>query len=345
MSGGQIVAEPVGIKDVAITRETLVIDLQPLAKDGLTHVEAIYHLDNHGEEKKLDLLFASGSRGTTNFHVWLDDQSVSSAPARDATLPASWQPPDRTPGIGNEGGLGYLSAPNQRDVTPVGCSVVIPSGPHTLKVQYEAEAAYYSISETPTVYRQFAYVLAPARAWAGFGGLDVTIRLPANWRAACTPVLSRTGDTLEGSFTALPADAIALTVQVPEGWAYHVLAYGGRGLFGLAVFGGAAWCFVGGRSKGRLLALPAPDRCARSAWPRSLGLAFQWGLAVLSAGLFAVFGPNWVLPSGQLSVYGYGPIFAVIGVVFLSLLAVPIGFGIAQVTAVTARQLAADRTV
>src|SRR6516162_764034 len=78
MSGGQIVAEPVGIKDVAITRETLVIDLQPLAKDGLTHVEAIYHLDNHGEEKKLDLLFASGSRGTTNFHVWLDDQSVSS---------------------------------------------------------------------------------------------------------------------------------------------------------------------------------------------------------------------------------------------------------------------------
>lgn len=344
MSGGQIVAEPVGIKDIAITRETLLIDLRPLATGGLARVEAVYRLHNDGSEKKLDLLFASGSGGTTHFEVRLDDQSVASAPAPSADLPASWRPPESTPGIGDGSGLGYLPRQEQRDVTPVGFAVVIPPGSHTLKVSYAAKAASY-LSGNPTVYRQFAYVLAPARAWAGFGGLDVTILLPENWRAACTPALARTGDTLEGSFADLPADAIALTVQAPEGWAYQPLVYGSLGLFGLVAFGGAGGCFWGGRSRGRVVALRASGGRRCYAWPTSFALSVAWGLAVLGAGLLAVFGPEWVLPAGQVSRYGYGSILATIGVFILSRLAVPVGFGIAQLAAFAARREATNGRV
>ena len=55
-------------------------------------------------------------------------------------------------------------------------------------------------------------MLAPARAWDGFGGLDVTVHLPACWAAASRPELARVGDELRGSFDAVPADALALTV-------------------------------------------------------------------------------------------------------------------------------------
>ncbi len=80
-SGGYIIGEPVGIKDVAITRETLTIDLRPLAANGLTRVEAVYHLHNRGEEKRLDLVFAGGAAGMAEFQVWLDEVSIPSNPA------------------------------------------------------------------------------------------------------------------------------------------------------------------------------------------------------------------------------------------------------------------------
>ena len=345
-SGGHVVAEPVGIVDVAITRETLTIDLRPLAENGLAQVEAVYHLHNRGPEKTLDLLFASGSASVTGFQVWLGGQQVASAPAKDTTLPASWQAPRETPGLDDGTGLEYLRY-QSRGVTPLAFTVVVPSGPHDLRVRYAAEAATH-FHGNPTVYRQFAYVLAPARAWSEFGGLDVTIHLPENWRAACAPALNREGDALKGRFADLPADAIALTLQAPEGWAYRPLTYASLGLVGLAGLGGAMACWKGGRSKGRRLALPAetrPDWLDRHAWPRSVGLSVAWGLAVLVTGLLATFGPAWVLPSGQASHYGYEQIFAALGVFVLSALAVPVGFLIAQLTAVVvARRESSDST-
>ena len=59
----------------------------------------------------------------------------------------------------------------------------------------------------PTITWQFAYVLAPARAWGGFGGLDVEVLLPHGWRAAYTPDLLRNGDMLRRNFDVVPADA------------------------------------------------------------------------------------------------------------------------------------------
>ena len=337
-SGGQLVAEPVGVVGVDITRETLTIDLRPLSAHGLARVEAVYHLHNRGEEMKLDLLFASGSATVAHFQVSLGGVPVASAPAVGAELPASWNAPRQTPGLHGEEGLGYLDYQSRRE-TPVAFAVTIPPGEHDLRVRYAAGAATHFFGY-PTVYRQFAYVLAPARAWSAFGGLDVTIRLPENWHAACTPELTREGDTLKGSFPGLPADAIALTVQAPAGWAFRLLGYGSLGLLGLAGFGGAVVCSRGGRSKGRCLALRAGARSNwldRHAWPRSIGLGVAWGSAVLATGLLATFGPDWVLPAGTANHYGYGQLFAMFGVLLLGILAVPVGFVIAQVTAVVER--------
>ncbi|HKB05554.1 MAG TPA: hypothetical protein VKD90_25240 [Gemmataceae bacterium] len=337
-SGGQLTAEPVGIKDVAIERETLSIDLRPLAERGRAKVEAVYHLYNHGAERTLDLLFASGSADVADFRVWLDDRPVASAPAANATLPESWKAPTQTPGIGGGRVLNYPLY-RARPISPIAFVVTIPAGRHTLKVAYAADAGEH-LDGYPTVYQQFAYVLAPARSWAGFGGLDVTVQLPAGWHAASAPELSRDGDTLTGHFSDIPADSIALTIQAPAGLAYWSAVFGSIGLLVVAAIAGIYLCWRLGRTKGRAQAqLQADGQHKGRAWPYSIRLGLSWGLAVLAAGLLATFGPDWVLPSGQSSShYGYGQAFATIGVVMLVLVVVPIGFTIAQFTAVFVRR-------
>lgn len=333
-SGGQIVAEPVGIQDVEITREVLTIDLRPLATNRLAEVDVVYNLTNRGAEKTLDLLFASGAAGVTNFQVWLDGQPLRSQPADSASIPASWQAPNATPSMHDERPLSYL-AYGKQVTAPLAFSVVIIPGRHVLKVHFLAEAATHRYG-TPTVYRQFAYVLAPARSWSRFGGLDVSIQLPIDWRVACTPTLTRKGDTLVGSFTDLPADAIALTVQAPEGWAYQAVSISSFWLFVLTGLGGLALCWRVGRASARRLALSvgaSRNSQVPRAWPMSLAAGLVSALAVAGTGIFATFGPDVMLPAGQANHYGYDQVLAMIGIVLLSLLLVPIGFVIAQVTA------------
>src|SRR5262249_39998087 len=66
-SGGNIAAEPSGLEAVAITKETLAIDLRPLAEKKPVEVEAIYHLEKRGEVKQVNLVFVSGSELVENF--------------------------------------------------------------------------------------------------------------------------------------------------------------------------------------------------------------------------------------------------------------------------------------
>ncbi len=67
-----------------------------------------------------------------------------------------------------------------------------------------------------------------------------------------------------------------------------------------------------------------------------LVLGVLWGLAVLSTGLLAIFAPDRALPAGQTIQYGYGQVFATIGVLFLSAIALPVGFLGAQLSAMVA---------
>ena len=309
---GNLVGEPVGITDVEIMRETLTIDLRPLVKNDHARVEAIYHLRNLGAEKKLDLLFASGSRDIVEFQVRLGDRPASSQRVAENTpMPESWKPPISTPGLRGEAARHYWV----ENSVAVAFTIVVPPGEHFLKVRYAA-AATRNRDLAPIIH-QLAYVLAPARSWSRFGGLDVTIHLPKDWHAACSPAMSRDGDTFAGTFPGLPADAIALTLQAPAGWLNPILRHGSFGLFALAGIGGMYLCGRIGRRR-----LPSQGDALPS--PFQMGIA--WGFAIFISGLIAIAASDAALPAGQSSSYGYGKAGATIGVGLLGIVAVPIGY-------------------
>ena len=242
---GQVAAEPSGLEGIAIAHETLDIDMRrlhpnPRKRYGETDspeirnpidVSVAYSITNRGPAREVALIFASGAPNTAGFSVMLDGQPVAAQPAISVTLPAEWMPPATAPGLDGTD-LNYLGPPNSnkgwghypstsaRSVTSTyAFTVTIPTGDSTLAVQYRAEPQQYrsgGYTDNLNSY-QFAYVLAPARAWDGFGGLDVTVRLPVCWLAASRPGLARVGDELRGSFDSIPADALALTVA-PCDW-------------------------------------------------------------------------------------------------------------------------------
>lgn len=322
--GGQLAGEPAGITDIAILREDLVIDLRPLADDGLVAVAATYHLDNRAAARHLDLVFASGSGRPTEFRVTLDARLIATAPLPGATLPASWNAPASTPLPGGAGELAY----ELRDAAiPVGFTLDVPPGRHELSIAYTASAMRHHHGE-PTVLHQFAYVLSPARAWAGFANLDVTVRLPPGWAAGTSPPLTWDHDALHAVFPGVPADAIALTVQAPAG-AYALLRPAGLAVFALVALGGglAVYLRTRSRERRRLQAGKLPSGLA------AFGRALAWSLGFVATGVFAIFGPDLALPPGQEDHYGYGQGFAAILVGFGAILVLAIGVWVARVAA------------
>ena len=244
---GQVAAEPSGLEGIAIAHETLDIDMRhlhpnPRKKYDKTDspeirnpidVSVAYSITNRGPAREVALVFASGAPNTAGFSVRLDGQPIAAQPAISVTLPAEWMPPATTPGL-DSADLLYLDPPQQmrtdagavvdwrhypsssaRSTTSTyAFTVTIPTGNSALAVQYRAEPQQYrsgGYTDNLDAY-QFAYVLAPARAWDGFGGLDVTVRLPACWQAASRPGLTQVGGELRGTFQSVPADALALTV-------------------------------------------------------------------------------------------------------------------------------------
>ncbi|MBC8869735.1 MAG: hypothetical protein H8E44_09975 [Planctomycetes bacterium] len=207
---GRLIGEPNGLESVAIKHERLTFDLRPLAGGGSAQVEALYTIENTGEERTVDLVFVSGPMVSDSAAVVLDDQPIAAVWKKVDALPPAWQTPDSTPAIGGKGTLPYeadaaLEIPH--------FSITLKPGAHQLRVSYSAKPTSYATGGSPRLYWQLAYILAPAREWAGFGGLDVQVQLPKGWRFASTLPLTRAGDQLTGSFGELPADAIAMTAQ------------------------------------------------------------------------------------------------------------------------------------
>lgn len=286
--GGQLVAEPIGGTGVVIRQESLTLDLRPLAEGDLAHIEASYRLHNPGPEMRHDLVFVSGSPGVTGFLVTLDGQSVASYAVQGFVVPDAWKVPDKTPNM--RGGFdSYDPEDSKEPPVALACAVVLAPGAHELSVRYDAEAMVNHRS-MPIVSRQFVYLLSPARSWANFKKLDVVVLLPSGWLAASLPVLTREGDTLLGSFDGLPSDAIALTVQAPEGWWHRILAEASLYVVPGVVAAGIPFCVLRGRACGRrrghdLLCVRsrpdparasnecAPARCAAVPHPPSPGRA------------------------------------------------------------------------
>ncbi len=262
---GDRTAEPLGLKGVAILREKLTIDLRPLAVVQPVEVEAIYHLNNSGSAKKLDLLFVTGVTGVSDFEVRLDGQLVQSqqVPPKEQfrhqdELPKSWWPPldDMPPGIDRKSSPSHAFGLRENAIL-LTFVLELPPGRSTLSARYRARA-YGDDEGYPTVTWLFPYILAPAREWESFGGLDVTVYLPQTWQSNSKPALEREGGVMRGSFTDLPADCLSLAVRMPMGpelqQKLRITIWMCVVLYVFVVMGGGILCWWTGRLLGRFLA-------------------------------------------------------------------------------------------
>lgn len=317
-------AEPTGLRGIAIEREELTFDLRPLADGEPPRVAARYHLVNGGDATvTAPLVFVSGVTGLDDAQVTLDAVPLATAELprplsadEVAALPAAWSPPSSTPALDDAGALPYET----EGTTSLAFTLAVPPGPHELQVTYRAVPQRNRSHAGGTILWQLGYVLAPARDWGGFGTLDLAIQVPAGWRAAASPTLVRSGDTLRARFASLPADTIGITVQAPTGTLHAVLQIATPVAVVLVLLGG-------------ILALVALGRRLRDRitprWPTALGGALGWAIAIGTTGGLAAVRSDLALPAGQSAYFGYGHGAGVVMAVLGAVLAVPIGMAIA----------------
>ncbi len=322
---GRAAGEPSGgLREVFIERERLRMDLRPLADDEPARVEAVYRVRSDGPARTLELVFVAAALAPGEHGVWVDGRPVASTPGAAESLPPSWRVPGATPALDGDGPLAY----EVKGEGTLSFRVTLAPGRHEIRVRYPATASVYVDADRITAAQQLAYVLAPAREWAGFGGVDVRVELPRGWHAASLPALRREGSALVGSWDGVPADALALTVRPRDpdpapywaGW----LVLSALGLFLLVRAG--RW--LGGR-------LARRGRGAGWALLPGVPLSLAWSL-VVTLGLAVV--PDMVRKAaGPHSNRGYG-----YGLFFFAVLLAPalllVGTAAVQAAAVRARR-------
>ena len=190
-ANGKIAAEPSGMAGIAISHETLVIDMRRLSASPPSmlgksaspktsnpiDVSATYSITNGGPAREIALVFASGAPSTAGFSATLNGQPIATQPAADVAVPADWQPPATTPGL-NGKDLIYLDPArdtfDSQQVEPWGhyprmaersatstyaFTATIPAGDSILAVRYQAEpqqyrsGGYTDFSSSPTSLR------------------------------------------------------------------------------------------------------------------------------------------------------------------------------------------------
>jgi hypothetical protein len=308
---GDRTAEPLGLKDVAITHEKLTIDLRPLADVQPVKVEAIYHLNKAGPARTIELFFLTGVSGVRDFMVRLDDRLLESRelprkkwPGTEDGLPLSWQPPADMPCIDSDKSHSHIyRRPGEQVV--LAFSVELPPGRSILSAHYSAKA-YDEDENYPTVTWQFPYILAPAREWGSFGGLDVTVYLPEAWQANSNPTLEREGGVLHGHFETLPADCLALSVRAPMGpelqQKMQQTIHWYIALYAFVVISGSVLCWWTGRLLGWILARMTSSRSSLWGVPSALLMPVGWAAVILEIRYLAWEGILGVL-AGQEAPY------------------------------------------
>jgi hypothetical protein len=189
-----------------------------------------------------------------------------------------------------------------------------PRAPRTIAVHYEHRATDDLGAHANDTFR-FDYLLSPAKRWASFGPLDVTVQVPGNAQVTSNVALARDGDTYHADLATLPdgelsfevtsLDGLWLGIMDPRGyWAIVVAAVA----LASAAVGGAAgrvWSGAGWRRFATPLVTAAPlaAACAfavialllASFPPRALG--FGYGGMLGCALLVLVSGPLGALAS------------------------------------------------
>jgi len=327
---GTRTSEPGGLKDIAIEREDLRFDMRTVLTFGNATVSATYFLDNRSAATvTAPLVFVAGS-GMGDLDVTFDhapQKSHALGEAEVAAFPAAWKAPLSTPSVDGGAPLGYDVGNDEASAAAF--DLAIPPGKHELAITYKANASWRK-GDAPTILYQLGYVLSPARDWGSFGKLDVTVDVPPGWRAAASPTLKRSGDTLTGTFPSLPADTIGITMRAPTGALYGVMQYL-LPLLALIVFiGGWIALRALGRMRGR-----AED--LRPTWPVSLPASVAWAIAIAVSGGFAAMRAELFLPQGQSGAHGYGGALGAVLAVFIAFISIPIGMLIARASAKSAQ--------
>lgn len=315
--GGTAGAEPNGLEKIHILHETLTVDLRGLAK-GIKKdpyqilVKAEYEIENRGAEENLELVFVFGSL-YKDFHVYLDDVEIASHDYSEPTAKMSrnWEIPGKTPWTGGES---FDYEARKYEMKNRGFSLKIPAGRHRLRAEYRSMPSSYA--STPTSYRQFAYILAPAKDWASFGGLELTVYTPDDFTVVTQPELEREGAILKGRFDNIPADAFVLTARynVPKSYkTAQTLSF----FLLLAVLAGFPV----------LMVIYAAWRGFRQKlfWLWGIGLSILWSVLILAAGWLSIWGATYLIPDGLYSEYGYESALGIFAVLVLAFAAFPAG--------------------
>jgi hypothetical protein len=233
----------------------------------------------------------------SDFQIRLGNQSVESnrvpesalAKHREEILDA-WRLPKEIPGIDSSEPFSRWNA-----MTLVRFVIDLPTGTQTLAVSYRTKAAGAD-EGYPTATWQFPYILAPARDWGGFGGLDVTVYFPEGWQYTTSPQLENEAGILRGKFNDLPADILLLAVRAPVGPELQRASVLYGGFFVLAVIGGGVLSWWGGRLVGRFLAHRVPMnslvgwRFGVRVLPAALLLAGLWTAIICVTWRMTLFG-------------------------------------------------------
>lgn len=215
--GGQLIVDVQGVKEITIVRESLRIDLRPLEQGRWIIITATYQIDHPLPPRDLPITFITGANAVQGIRCSLNGKVLAYTTRQVEAMPESWKPPAATPGFVPEEQLLYSQSLTDTQHQWIQFTVPLQTGKQSIEVTYEVEAgAYYSQYHTAR-YWQTAYILAPARTWKSFGGLDLEVLAPENWQVKSNLGLMNQGQSWTASFDCLPADFIALTTQHPQG--------------------------------------------------------------------------------------------------------------------------------
>ena len=297
---GTPAGEPAAALDgLRIAREALTLDLRPLGRGRpFGAVEAEYRIVNTGEARTVPLEFLTLGDDGGAAEVWLDGRPVRSVRVDSLAVPPAWTVAERTPALDGDPSP-YETRVGFGRPTGLRFVVTIPPGQHTVRVRYRVRPGSYDAGGHPNRVWQTAYSLAPARRWAGFGTLDVTVWVPAAWEAAASLPLRREGDALVGRFDRVPGDVLAVSLRAPAPALRWPLRAAGVAVALLAVG------FVGVVS-GRLAA--RAGRGVGAAWPGAV-----LGGVLAAAAVVAFVGVADDL--GDSAAHGYGSMTTLVFVV------------------------------
>lgn len=314
---GSAAGEPVALAGLRVARERLTLDLRPLARRRNAVVEAHYLIVNEGAVRRVPLVFVALGPDDTPAEVWLDGVPVAASRMDSLDVPEAWRVATTMPSLDG------AAAPPR--ITPEGGALEtagfaftldVPPGRHAIRVRYRVEPGVSDDGAHPNAVRQVAYSLAPARFWAGFGSLDVTVHVPEGWDAAASLPLRREGHALVATFAGVPGDVLAVSARAPAPAGRRPIRAGGFALaLGLCVLAG----WLGGTVTARR------GRSVRWAWLVSLA-----GAAAATALLLAA--TSWAASLGDSEVYVRGQVFTAL--IYLAPLALVVGTLLAQTVAV-----------